>query len=145
MNATDRKTLLELKFIFGFQIVWDAENKRWINKDSDEGEAEAFKPPPKMNEMMSMNNSNIPTPMALTPIESPLTNPMNAYNNTTNANAPPPQPQAQSQLQPQLQQQPQVDGASNGPAVTPSLQSNMFKMQRNKSKNRKKIFFISIY
>ncbi|XP_053951524.1 uncharacterized protein LOC128858940 isoform X2 [Anastrepha ludens] len=136
-------------------IVWDPENKRWINTDGDEATEESFKPPPKMSDIMAQA-----PPMGAAP-------PMQPY----------PQQQQHQQQQQQPQQQPTqapqpsplldthqyapaatvpspapVPASSVSPAPvsgysahaltgadaagaskTPSLQSNMFKMQRNRT------------
>lgn len=105
------------------QIIWDAEHKKWVNKDSDETETESFKPPPKISDMMApvqMPTNNIPNqvPNIPSPMQNPAEIPINTYGSSpNNLNAS------------------QGDNINSGPAAVPSLQSNMFKMQRNKSKN----------
>ncbi|XP_050328868.1 uncharacterized protein LOC126758587 isoform X1 [Bactrocera neohumeralis] len=129
-------------------IVWDPEKKKWVNTDGDEAAEESFKPPPKMSDIMAqappaMGASNVPT--ASQPYPQPQ-----------------PQQQLQPQP-PQQQSSPLLDTQqyaaptqSPAPAVspapvsgysahaltgadaagatkTPSLQSNMFKMQRNRT------------
>lgn len=103
------------------QIVWDPVKKKWANTDGDESEQDAFKPPPKMSELM-------PSPAM----------PSNA---NQVSNIPQPEPQPPSMMAPQNAapmpapnfSNPQNDQTATTPKV-PSLQSNMFKMQRNKSK-----------
>lgn len=124
---------------FCHQIIWDEKTKRWLNKDNDEDETEAFKPPPKMSDMMGppampamptmqpmqqmpplpTNNDSKPVPSIPMPVQNQTdpSNPMNTYANPPTVNA------SQAEL------------TNNGPTAVPSLQSNMFKMQRNKSKN----------
>lgn len=96
-----------------------------MNKDNDEEETEAFRPPPKMSDMMGSaamppmppNNDSKPVPSIPMPVQNQAhpSNPMN-YANPPTMNASP------------------GENTNNGPAAVPSLQSNMFKMQRNKSK-----------
>ncbi|XP_058978447.1 uncharacterized protein LOC101895985 isoform X2 [Musca domestica] len=126
-------------------IVWDPEKKKWVNTDADEQAEEAFKPPPKMGDLMPQASQGPPSQQQ--------------------QQQQPPQQQHQSQTQqPQIafmdpqqyvptasstplssSQQPQqptattnVAAAPNNqnnpaPAKTPTLQSNMFKMQRNRT------------
>lgn len=105
-----------------FQIIWDEQNKRWINKDQDEDEKESFKPPPKMAQLPEMtqtsnSSSKIPNiPAAEQQMQlygSPTLPTPNIQEGNTNSN-----------------------NESIPAAKTPSLQSNMFKMQRNKSKDK---------
>ncbi|XP_073828689.1 endoplasmic reticulum export factor secretory 16 isoform X7 [Musca autumnalis] len=130
-------------------IVWDPEKKRWVNTDADEQAEEAFKPPPKMGDLMPQATQQ-------------------QQQASSGAAAPPPQQQQQPLLQQQQQQQipfmdpqqqyvptstplssstpmsqqPQQPTTPNvaannqnnpAPAKTPTLQSNMFKMQRNRT------------
>lgn len=107
-----------------------------MNKDNDEDETEAFKPPPKMSDMMSSaampaipamptNNDFKPVPSIPMPVQNRTdpSNTMNTYGNPTMVNAS------------------QSENSNNGQAAVPSLQSNMFKMQRNKSNNAICFFF----
>ncbi|XP_055309388.1 protein transport protein Sec16A-like isoform X3 [Sitodiplosis mosellana] len=100
-------------------IIWDEQNKRWINKDQDEDEKESFKPPPKMAELPAMTQplnisnkiSNIPTSDQMH-IMHTYGSPMLSGSNMQDSNV----------------------NSSNDPILAaPSLQSNMFKMQRNKT------------
>lgn len=124
------------------QIVWDPEKKKWMNKDHEESEAEAFKPPPKMSDLMGpaaavapINSMpNIPAMQSpVTPIEHRNEPNFGAYPTSPNL-APTPAPA------PNLNSPPMPAGNSGSGADAiaatnkiPSLQSNMFKMQRNKS------------
>lgn len=86
-----------------------------MNKDQDEDEKESFKPPPKMMELPGMQQ-NVPTQAPSIPTANQV-NPMPSYGS-------PPTPNLQDA------------NANIDPATTPkvpNLQSNMFKMQRNKS------------
>lgn len=98
-----------------FQIIWDEQNKRWINKDGEVDEKESFKPPPKMMELPAMQQ-NMPTqqPPSIPTIDQ--SNLMSSYGSPTTPNSP----------DINLNSDPTV-------AKVPNLQSNMFKMQRNKS------------
>lgn len=119
------------------QIVWDPENKRWINTDGEVAEEEAFKPPPKMsdfNHAVQQPNMSAPPPMpspapALTPVAPQIpqsnqmpgdyglpANHMNPYGGNTAPISDIP-----------------TNNNNDQPAKVPNLQSNMFKMQRNKS------------
>lgn len=129
-------------------IVWDPEKKKWVNTDGDEAQEESFKPPPKMSDIMpqmpqQMQNAlpQMP-PQPQTQQQMPLMDTQQQYVPTAATmpnSAPSPNPMQQQQQQQQHTQQPQTLAASNqnapGPAKTPTLQSNMFKMQRNRSKN----------
>lgn len=98
-----------------FQIIWDAQNQKWVNKDQDEDEKESFKPPPKITDLAAMQSA-VPKP---TP-NIPIVESMQSY-------GAPPTPLLQESIAP----------SNNDPAAAakvPNLQSNMFKMQRNKSK-----------
>lgn len=85
-----------------------------MNKDQDEDENETFRPPPKLMELPAMQqtiskpNLNIPTVEAMPSYKGP------------------PTPMLQETIAPS-------NNESTTPKV-PNLQSNMFKMQRNKSK-----------
>lgn len=107
------------------KIVYDDVKKRWINTEEDDApQEEAFKPPPKMGDFGKVQQSApMPGPVSMpppasTPIDNSLAAPApnaGGYGN--------PAPYADVPL------------VNNGeqPAKVPSLQSNMFKMQRNKS------------
>lgn len=131
------RTFLIRLFFVCHQIVWDDSTKRWLNKDNDEDETEAFRPPPKMSDMMGSaampampamppNNDSTPVPSIPMPVQNQAhpSNPMNTYANPPTMNAS------------------QGENTNNGPAAVSSLQSNMFKMQRNKSKNTSAFIFI---
>ena len=108
-----------------FQIIWDEQNKKWINKDQDEDEKESFKPPPKMTDLSTLTQ---------------LPNDINKIPDIPNFDQ---VSQMQSYGSPAMLSVPNVKDISNMncssdplSTVLPSnsLQSNMFKMQRNKSK-----------
>lgn len=85
-----------------------------MNKDHDEDEKESFKPPPKMMELPAMQQPTIAKPSPNIP----------TVESMPSHNAPP---------TPMLQETPQSNHESAAAPKTPNLQSNMFKMQRNKS------------
>lgn len=87
-----------------------------MNKDQDEDEKESFKPPPKMTGIPSMpqpTNNPIQTPNIPTLEPSNIPTPNLQISN------------ANSSIDP------------TGTGKPPSLQSNMFKMQRNKCMSNK--------
>lgn len=112
-----------------------------MNKDQhEESEAEAFKPPPKMSDLMggstatAPNNPppNIPA-MAPTPPTEHRNEPnFGSYASPNSMPAPTAVPAPNSNNLP-------MPPGNNGPDAVankvPSLQSNMFKMQRNKSES----------
>ncbi|XP_063697172.1 uncharacterized protein LOC134828128 isoform X2 [Culicoides brevitarsis] len=100
-------------------IVWDPDKKRWVNTEGGEEEQESFKPPPKMADLMPKQQQPMQVPSQPTP-----TVPM------MDQNAVPTMPNGPMTQQPQSEQpKPQ----SSEPAPTPRLQSNMYKMQRNRT------------
>ncbi|XP_075155918.1 uncharacterized protein LOC142229271 isoform X3 [Haematobia irritans] len=124
-------------------IVWDPEQKKWVNTDGDEQEAESFKPPPKMGDMMPQNVANSGPPQnQINPAQPqqnqiPFMDPQQQHQQPQYV--PTSIPNSESSPNP-MQQQSQTHSnavAANqnapGPAKTPTLQSNMFKMQRNRT------------
>lgn len=97
-----------------FQIIWDAQNQKWVNKDQDEDEKESFKPPPKMTDLTAMQSA----------VSKPTPNIPNAE--SIPSYRAPPTPIPQETVAPS-------NNESAAAAKIPNLQSNMFKMQRNKS------------
>lgn len=128
-------------------IVWDPDKKRWVNTEGEDAGEEAFKPPPKMSDLM-------PTPAAPPQIPSvptahiPSVQPPAAYPSEQMPSAgnygPAPSLNAGPIQTPVAQPQP-TTGSTNlagpgptpaapgGPTKVPTLQSNMFKMQRNRT------------
>lgn len=101
------------------QIIWDAQNKRWMNKDNDEDEKESFKPPPKMADLPAMTQiPNDPN----THRNIPTVDQVNLMPSYGQPSMPSPSPQ-----------DPNANNDVAAAAKVPNLQSNMFKMQRNKS------------
>lgn len=132
--------------------MWDPDKKRWINQDEGEAESEAFKPPPKMSEFnlpqQSMGQPPLMTsmqsmgqgqgqpqqqqPMPMQGMPPPAQSP--AFMGTP---APVPTPSMAPMMmnpnpgQPTAEDPSAVDGANRVP--TNNLQSNQFKLQRNRS------------
>lgn len=112
--------------------MWDPDKKRWVNTEGGEEEPESFKPPPKMSDLMpnhqpmqQQQQQQIPTMPTSVP-QAP-TVPIMEQNSIpsvvpTLANGPAMTPQ-------------QPDKPNAEPAPTPRLQSNMYKMQRNRSES----------
>lgn len=133
-------------------IVWDPEKKKWVNTDGDEQAEESFKPPPKMGDMMSQaaNAAALGGPPQQTAPSQANMVPQMPQQNQMPFMDPQQQQQLQQQQQQyvptsstpntapqqqQQQQQSQIGANPNNPAPakTPTLQSNMFKKQRNRS------------
>lgn len=112
-----------------------------MNTEEGEGESEAFRPPPKMSEL---NLPQQPVPMGSAPVMSqppmPGMPPAAQSPSFMTAAAPVPTPmvnQPMNQNQPQLPQA--AEDAQNGDngnrtSAPNNLQSNQFKLQRNRSK-----------
>lgn len=132
------------------QIVWDPDQKRWVNTDEGEAEQEAFKPPPKMSEL-SLPQQQQPQP----PMEHPQMMPMpSMVQQPQPLTATLPVPSFQTvpapvstpmsmgmMMDPGQAAQPMgsedvsaVDGGASR-QVTNNLQSNQFKLQRNRSES----------
>lgn len=114
--------------------MWDPENKKWINTDQDVTEEEAFKPPPKMADL---TRSAIPSMPAMPAMSAPVTAP-----GVPTMPLPATTPVDSNQLQNANAYglpAPHADASANNNTIdqakVPSLQSNMFKMQRNKSES----------
>lgn len=132
-------------------IVWDPEKKRWVNTDGDEKVEESFKPPPKMSDIMAhAPPAAVPPAAQPYPQQQPLQpqpqpQPLQAQQPSplldTQQYAAAPAPIPAAAPAPSASPAP-VSGYSAhaltgadvaGASKTPSLQSNMFKMQRNRS------------
>ncbi|XP_049295105.1 uncharacterized protein LOC125770010 isoform X2 [Anopheles funestus] len=138
------------------KIVWDEVTKRWVNTDENETEAEAYKPPPKMSDLVPAGPAAVGVPSQMSP---------------PGAAAGPAVPHAPLQDSGPAYQQPasNVMGGNDGmeirssqpiggvnvagvmqsnvanvnaagpvgePTKVPTLQSNMYKMQRNRTLKR---------
>lgn len=130
-HVLSRANVVWWRFQFLLQIVWDPENKRWINTDQDAAEEESFKPPPKMADLTrsTMPAAAPPGPSAGPTMPPPAATPID--------------PIPQSNVHAYGHPAPHADAAANNnnidqqqAAKVPNLQSNMFKMQRNKSESR---------
>ncbi|XP_058836645.1 uncharacterized protein LOC131693108 isoform X2 [Topomyia yanbarensis] len=116
-------------------IVWDPETKRWVNTEASETGEEAFKPPPKMSDIMPTGSSQPvqgPVPVQSTPAPAPT--PVNTgYSTVSPFNH---EPNLQ-QIAPDVTSQPRaavpVAHKMGEATKVPTLQSNMFKMQRNRT------------
>lgn len=98
------------------QIVWDPVKKKWINSDGGEDETNGdLKPPPKLADLMPSPTQLPQTPVDVMPQIS-YTSPSPMIMNSNNAS------------------NGVKDDAMKAENKTPSLQSNMYKMQRNRSK-----------
>ncbi|XP_055630491.1 uncharacterized protein LOC129771134 isoform X2 [Toxorhynchites rutilus septentrionalis] len=111
-------------------IVWDPEKKRWVNTESDEAVEESFKPPPKMADLMPTSSA---PPQASTPISHSIAT---IPSPTTYAAEPSPHVVEPPSEQPLTMSQGTNQSSTTKigePTKVPTLQSNMFKMQRNRT------------
>ncbi|EAT34926.1 AAEL012885-PA [Aedes aegypti] len=124
-------------------IVWDPDKKRWVNTEGEDAGEEAFKPPPKMADLMPTPVGppqapaavpNIPTPQPVAGFP-PGQMPSGAnYGPAASLHADPNGQPSVAQMQPTGGQVPAVANPKVGePTKVPTLQSNMFKMQRNRT------------
>ncbi|XP_054086639.1 uncharacterized protein LOC105219596 isoform X2 [Zeugodacus cucurbitae] len=128
-------------------IVWDPEKKRWINTDGEEAAEESFKPPPKMSDIMAqqppaMGATNVPPatqpyqqpqpPQQQQQQPSPLLD-TQQYAAPTSSPAAAPAPAASPAPVSGYSAHALSGADAAGVTKTPSLQSNMFKMQRNRT------------
>ncbi|XP_055588526.1 uncharacterized protein LOC129740902 isoform X2 [Uranotaenia lowii] len=124
-------------------IVWDPEKKRWINTEEGEAGEEAFKPPPKMADLMP---NAAASPSGLPAHVPPTMGPPGAMGVPTGAEPVPsmntehpvasvPQPPNVVHNVPAAPTTaaPAAPKATGEPTKVPNLQSNMFKMQRNRT------------
>lgn len=120
------------------QIVWDPENKRWINTDGEVAEEEAFKPPPKMSDFNQAVQPNFAAPPPQMPSPAPALTPVPPQMSQSNQ-TPGDYGLPGNHMNPYGNPAPNADIPANNnndqPAKVPNLQSNMFKMQRNKSES----------
>lgn len=115
------------------QIVWDSDKKKWVNTDGEAEESEQFRPPPKMADLaprLGGNGPSFQTPNATTPMFGGAGPPQTAYDSPLPPSIPSPGPPGISSASLSV---PTLDSSQLG-GKTPSLQSNMFKKQRNQSK-----------
>lgn len=129
-------------------IVWDPEKKRWVNTDGDEAVEESFKPPPKMSDIMAQAPPTMATSqpylqpqqqqLQLQPPQqraSPLLD-THQYAAPTQSPAAAPAPAASPAPVSGYSAHALAGADAVGATKTPSLQSNMFKMQRNRSESK---------
>ncbi|XP_052894280.1 uncharacterized protein LOC128301712 isoform X2 [Anopheles moucheti] len=138
------------------KIVWDEVTKRWVNTDENETEAEAYKPPPKMSDLVTAGPTITGGPSQMSPPgvaagpsvpHMPLQDSGSAY--------PQPVPNAMGGTESTQIRSSQPIGGGNvagvvqsnvatvnaagpvgEPTKVPTLQSNMYKMQRNRTLKR---------
>lgn len=122
--------------LFFVQIVWDPDKKRWINTDEGETESESFKPPPKMADM------NFPQPMPQMPsMQQQQASGMPPGMPPSFAPVPvqASMPTMTPMMNPSLVSQTSADDSSvvdgQNRQATNNLQSNQFKLQRNRSES----------
>lgn len=101
-----------------------------MNTDGDAEEVEQFKPPPKMTDFATIQQSqNANPPLTQSVPHEPYTNtnpvPTNLPSTTTGFDQPNP-----------VRSMPSSNASGGETTKVPNLQSNMFKMQRNRSNYR---------
>ncbi|KAJ6636502.1 Protein transport protein sec-16A.1 [Pseudolycoriella hygida] len=110
-------------------IVWDSDKKKWVNTDGDVDEAEEFKPPPKMTDLATNHQQS-------QSVNPPITQPV-SHEQYTNPNPVPTNlPPATTGFDPPnpVRSMPSTNSSTGGETTKiPNLQSNMFKMQRNRT------------
>uniref|UniRef100_A0A1Q3FDF8 Uncharacterized protein n=1 Tax=Culex tarsalis TaxID=7177 RepID=A0A1Q3FDF8_CULTA len=123
-------------------IVWDPDKKRWVNTEGDAAGEEAFKPPPKMADLMPTAGGAAPPPQAPTPgppAPDPvmaISTPSHGYVPGGGGMAPAPTMNADPAASLPMGTAAAPQGAApkvGEPTKVPTLQSNMFKMQRNRT------------
>lgn len=110
-------------------IVWDPEKKRWVNTEANEPEEEALKSPPKMSNINPSGTSLQQPPTPLSATGAPV-------GGTFGVAPPPSGDQSSHSNLPTEGSQPKAANAGHPaaePSKVPTLQSNMFKMQRNRT------------
>uniref|UniRef100_A0A182PI83 Uncharacterized protein n=1 Tax=Anopheles epiroticus TaxID=199890 RepID=A0A182PI83_9DIPT len=131
------------------KIVWDEVSKRWVNTDENEAEAEAYKPPPKMSDLVPGAAAGSGAPPAA-PMGQSV--PLMQSQDTAGPAFQQPMPNAMNQVPGRAPSQPTGAVQSNVPTAAPAavgggpvageptkvptLQSNMYKMQRNRTLKR---------
>ena len=141
------KTIFSFILFVQFQIVWDPDKKRWVNTEGDAAGEEAFKPPPKMADLMGpAGGAAAPPPVQQAPTPGPpasapvmaISTPSPGYVPVGGAGGMAPVPTMSADPAASLPTgtaaAPQGAAPKVGePTKVPTLQSNMFKMQRNRS------------
>ncbi|XP_049540150.1 uncharacterized protein LOC125954146 isoform X2 [Anopheles darlingi] len=121
------------------KIVWDEVSKRWVNTDEAEAEQEAYKPPPKMTDLMPSGPSGAVPPMPPGPqAPSQETNPMyqSVVNQSPSSGGPTMQVPGATPTTVQSNTAAGNPMPTGEPTKVPNLQSNMYKMQRNRTLKR---------
>ncbi|XP_035794304.1 uncharacterized protein LOC118467662 isoform X2 [Anopheles albimanus] len=122
------------------KIVWDEVSKRWVNTDETEAEQEAYKPPPKMTDLMPSGPSGAapPMPPGAQAAPSQETNPMYqpVVNQASGGGGPTMQAPAATPAPVQSNPAAGTPMPSGEATKVPNLQSNMYKMQRNRTLKR---------
>ncbi|XP_053660857.1 uncharacterized protein LOC128709857 [Anopheles marshallii] len=124
------------------KIVWDEVTKRWVNTDENEAETEAYKPPPKMADLVPAGPAISGGPSQISPPgaaagpsvpHSPLPDSGSAYqqpvSNAMGGND-------GTQILQSNVATVNAAGPVAEPTKIPTLQSNMYKMQRNRTLKR---------
>uniref|UniRef100_A0AAG5DM81 Sec16 Sec23-binding domain-containing protein n=1 Tax=Anopheles atroparvus TaxID=41427 RepID=A0AAG5DM81_ANOAO len=123
------------------KIVWDEATKRWVNTDEGaEAETEAYKPPPKMSDLMPKPAGPAMASSAAPPTPSPM-GPAPGGSGPVPLMPTPDQGAGTTFSQNSV---PTMGGGASGlpnvpmgePTKVPTLQSNMYKMQRNRTLKR---------
>ncbi|XP_039442923.1 uncharacterized protein LOC120423258 isoform X2 [Culex pipiens pallens] len=122
-------------------IVWDPDKKKWVNTEGEAAGEEAFKPPPKMADLMPTGAAQ-PPPQMQAPAPGPpapapvmaISTPSPGYVPGGMAPAPTMNVDPAASLPTGMAAAPQGAAPKVGePTKVPNLQSNMFKMQRNRT------------
>ncbi|CRL07507.1 CLUMA_CG020473, isoform A [Clunio marinus] len=129
-------------------IVWDEATKKWVNKDEDATEAESFKPPPKMGDMMGnkvQQTNNIQSQAPQIPTMSQIPQMPQQYSQPLQSELNQPRIEANNvHQQPMINQQQQQSNVMSAgqdtiqPQLPGTSAPNMFKMQ--KGRNLKKSY-----
>ncbi|KAL5275136.1 SEC16A family protein [Megaselia abdita] len=98
-------------------IVWDADKKKWINTDEGEDSQESFVPPPKMAELVPQLQKQHQQQQDLLKEQPQPRQPQSATIPTTGL----------------ISTSASIDPQVNSQVKSSGLQSNMFKMQRNRT------------
>lgn len=125
--------------------MWDPDKKKWVNTEGEAAGEEAFKPPPKMADLMPTGAAQPPPQMQAPAPGPPAPAPVMAISTPSPgyvpggggggmAPAPTMNVDPAASLPTGMAAAPQGAAPKVGePTKVPNLQSNMFKMQRNRS------------
>ncbi|KAL9882170.1 endoplasmic reticulum export factor secretory 16 isoform 1-T2 [Glossina fuscipes fuscipes] len=123
-------------------IVWDAAEEKWVNTEGDGNEEESLKPPPKMSDLMPQAQHQ--PPQMPHPSQVPFIETQQHYTQQLQQQQQPQQPYLSNATVTSLPSNntifanpvapvATVSAAPFNSTKTPHLQSNMFKMQRNRT------------